>query len=148
MAVGPHPLESVLGAEKRFSTMLEILLNKGGPLGVVKDFVVKSVYQKRDGIHWHILFWVESGTASDNVVMAEMPRYSDTSNVQAQYVRRMVQKYQMHRECYPSRCFKGYGGKVLSKCKYGFPFKVPQFIEELDDEGIRFIYKRRCKKIL
>ena len=42
MAVGPHPLESVLGAEKRFSAMLEILLNKGGPLGVVKDFVVKS----------------------------------------------------------------------------------------------------------
>ena len=51
--------------------------------------------------------------------MAEMPRYSDTSNVQAQYARRMVQKYQIHRECYPSRCFKGYGGKVLSKYKYG-----------------------------
>ena len=78
--------------------------------------------------------------------MAEMPRYSDTSNVQAQYARRMVQKYQMRRECYPSRCFKGYGGKVLSKCKYGFPFTVPQFTEELDDEGIRFIYKRRCKE--
>ena len=78
MAVGPHPLESVLGAEKCFSAMLEILLNKGGPLGVVKDFVVKSEYQKRGGIHWHILFWVESGTARDNVIMAEMPRYSDT----------------------------------------------------------------------
>ena len=75
MAVGPHPLEAVLGAEKRFSAMLEILLNKVGPLGVVKDFVVKSEYQKRGRIHWHILFWVESGTAPDNVVMAEMPRF-------------------------------------------------------------------------
>ena len=53
MAVGPHPLEAVLGAEKRFSAMLELLLNKGGPLGVVKDFVVKSEYQKRGGINWH-----------------------------------------------------------------------------------------------
>ena len=38
----------MLGAEKRFSAMLEILLNnKGGPLGIVKDFVVKTEYQKR-----------------------------------------------------------------------------------------------------
>ena len=94
MSVGPHPLESVLGAEKRFSAMLEILLNnKGGPLGIVKDFVVKTEYQKRGGIHWHILFWVEPDTVPDNVVMAEMPRYSDVSNIQAQYARRMVQKY-------------------------------------------------------
>ena len=47
MAVGPHPLEAVLGAEKRFSAMLEILLNKAGPLGIVKDFVAKLEYQKR-----------------------------------------------------------------------------------------------------
>ena len=101
-------------------------------MGVVKDFVVNSEYQKRGGIHWHILFWVESGTAPDNVVMAEMPRYCDTSNVQAQYARRMVQKYQMHRECYPSRCFKGYGVKMFhSRCL------------NFDDEGIRFIYKGR-----
>ena len=47
MSVGPHPLESVLGAEKRFSAMLEIILNKkGGPLGIVKDFVIKTEYQK------------------------------------------------------------------------------------------------------
>ena len=50
MSVGPHPLESVLGAEKQFSAMLEILLNnEGGPLGVVKDFVAKLGYQKRGG---------------------------------------------------------------------------------------------------
>ena len=71
--------------------------------------------------------------------MAEIPHYRDTSNIEAQYARRMVQKYQMHCECYPSQCFKGYSGKVLSKCKYGFPFKE---IEEIDQDGVRFLYKR------
>ena len=44
----------------------------------------------------------------------------------------MVQKFQMHMECHPERCFKGYGGKVLSKCKCGFPFKVLQMVDEDD----------------
>ena len=57
----------------------------------------------------------------------------------------MVQKYQMHRECHPERCFKGYRGKVLSKCKYGFPFKT-QLVEELGEECIRYLYQRRCKE--
>ena len=146
-AVGPHPLESILGAEKRFHAMMDILLDKtAGPMGLVKDYVVKTEYQKRGGIHWHILFWIEPGTAPDNVVMAEMPRHSDTSNVEAQYARRMVQKYQVHRECYPSRCLKGYGGKVLSRYKYGFPFKTPQLKEELDEDEVRYVYVRRCKE--
>ena len=52
----------------------------------------------------------------------------------------------MHRECYPERCFKGYARKILTKCKYGFPFKVPQLTEELDEDGIRYLYTRRCKE--
>ena len=40
----------MLGTEKRFSAMLEIFLNnRGGPLGKVKDFAVKTEYQKREG---------------------------------------------------------------------------------------------------
>ena len=146
-AVGPYPLESILGAEKRFHAMMDILLDKtSGPLGLVRDYVVKTEYQKRGGIHWHILFWVEPGTVPDNVVSAELPRHPDTSNIQAQYARRMVQKFQMHRQCYPSRCLKGYGGKVLSRCKYGFPFKTPQLKEELDEDEVRYVYVRRCKE--
>ena len=60
-----------------------------------------------------------------------MPCSADTQNVQAQYARKMVQKYQMHCECHPDRCFKGYAGKILTKCKYGFPFKVPQLNEKM-----------------
>ena len=146
-AVDPNPLESVLGAEKCFSAMMDILLDKNsGPLGTVVDFAVKKDYQKRGGLHWHILFWVQPGSTPDNVVLAEMPCSADTQNVQAQYARRMVQKYQMHHECHPDRCFKGYAGKILTKCKYGFPFKIPQLNEELDEDGIRFLYTRRCKE--
>ena len=146
-SVGSHPLESVLGAEKRFSAFMDLLLDKkSGPVGEVTDYVTKKEYQRRGGIHWHILVWVKPGTAPENVVMAELPRASDPNDKRAQHIRRMVQKFQMHRECHPERCFKGYGGKVLSKCKYGFPFKVPQLVEELDEEGIRYLYKRRCKE--
>ena len=146
-AVGPNPLESVLGAEKRFTAMMDILLDKNsGPLGIVVDFAVKKEYQKCGGLHWHILFWVQPGSTPYNVVLAEMPHSADTRNVQAQYAHRMVQKYQMHRECHPDRCFKGYAGKILTKCKYGFPFKIPQLNEELDEDGTRFLYTRRCKE--
>ena len=146
-AVGSHPLESVIGAEKRFSALMDMLLDKkSSPVGEVTDYVTKKEYQRRGGIHWHILVWVRPGTAPDNVVMAEMPRVSDPTDEKAKNIRRMVQKYQIHRECHPDRCFKGYGGKVLSKCKYGFPFKTPQLKEELDEEGIRYLYKRRCRE--
>jgi len=49
-AVGPHPLQSVLGAEKRFKAMLDMLLDKkDGPLGEVTNFSVKKEYQRRGG---------------------------------------------------------------------------------------------------
>ena len=67
-----------------------------------------------------------------------MPEYSDVSSIQAQYARRMVQKYEVQQECSPLWF------QVLSKCKYGFPFKVPQYTEELDDDGI--MYRCRCKE--
>ena len=98
-SVGFNPLESVLGAEKRFSTMMDILLDKKcGPLGVVIDYPMNKEYQKRGGLHWHLLFWVESGSSPDDVISAELPRSADITNVQAQYARKMVQRHQMHRE--------------------------------------------------
>ena len=127
--------------------MVDIILDKKcGPLGTVIDYAVKKEYQKKGGLHWHILFWVEPGTIPDDVISAELPRSSDITNVQAQYARKMVQRYQVHRECYPERCFKGYAGKILTKCKSGFPFKVPQLTEELDEDGICYLYTRRYKE--
>ena len=42
-AVGHNPLESVLGTEKHFSAMMDILLDKkSGPLGIITDYAVKK----------------------------------------------------------------------------------------------------------
>ena len=94
----------------------------GGPLGVV---TVKKEYQRSGGVHWHMLIWVEPGTAPPYAVMAEMPRAANTSDVRAAYLRKLVENMLQHKTCHPSRCLKGSHGKVLSKCKYGFPFEVP-----------------------
>ena len=51
-----------------------------------------------------------------------------------------------HKQCYPSRCFKGSHGKTLSKCKYGFPYKVPEPCETLDQEMVRYLYPRALKE--
>ena len=150
-SVGFNLLEYILGAEKRFSAMMDMMLDKKcGPLGTVIDYAVKKEYQKRGGLHWHILFWVEPSTTPDDVISAELPHSSDTTNVQFQYARKVVQRYQVHQECYPERCFNGYAGKILTKCKYGFRFKVLQLTEELDEDGVRYLYTKQkhlgCKK--
>ena len=89
-----------------------------GPLGVVTDSIVKKEYQCRGVVPWHMLIWVEPGTVPPHAVMAE--RAADTSDVSAAYLRKLVENMLQHKTCYPSRCFKGSHGKVLSKCKYGF----------------------------
>ena len=125
--VGFKPQISVLAAEKRFDWFMSILRSpEGGPLGRVVDSIIKKEYQRRGAVHWHMLIWVEPGSAPPHAVMAEMPRAADTSEVRAAYLRKLVENMLQHKTCYPSRCFKGSHGKVLSKCKYGFPFTVPQ----------------------
>ena len=142
--VGFKPQFSVLAAEKRFDWFMSILRSsEGGPLGVVTDSIVKKEYQRRGAVHWHMLIWVEPGTAPPHAVMAEMPRAADTSDVRAAYLRKLVSNMLQHKTCYPSRCFKGSHGKVLSKCKYGFPFEVPHETVCLDEDGVRYLYVRR-----
>ena len=77
--VGFKPQISVLAAEKRFDWFMSILRSPdGGPLGVVQDSVIKKEYQRRGAVHWHMLIWVEPGTAPKHAVIAEMPRAADT----------------------------------------------------------------------
>ena len=63
-----------------------------------------------------------AGTAPPHAVMAEMPHAANTSDVRVAYLRKLVENMLQHKVCYLSR---GSHGKVLSKCKYGFPFDVP-----------------------
>jgi len=141
--MGWHPHVSVLAAEKRFEWIMNILTGSNGPLGTVEEYVWKKEYQRRGAVHWHILFWIQPGTEPEGTIMAEVPRCADVSNQVAAYLRKIVKKMLLHDRCYPDRCFKGSFGKVLSYCKYGFPFKIPQLAEELDDDDVRYLYIRR-----
>ena len=144
---GYHPQVSVMSAEKRFQWFMRILASDDGPLGCVEEYVWKKEYQKRGAVHWHMLLWIQPGTIPEGAVMAEVPRPVEVFNETMQnvgfYLRKIVLKMQMHGQCNPSRCFKGAFGKHLPYCKYGFPFKVPQLTEELDEDNVRYVYVRR-----
>jgi len=136
-----------MSGEKCFQWFMHILQSDDGPLGSVEDYVWKKEYQKRGAVHWHMLVWVKAGTIPDGAIMAEVPCPPSTDSEELSmvglYLRKLVLKMQMHGQSVPRRCFKGAFGKYLPYCKYGFPFKVPQLTEELDEDGVRFIYVRR-----
>ena len=145
---GFHPQVSVLAAEKRFQWFMHILQSNDSPLGFVEDYVWKKEYQKRGAVHWHMLVWVTPGTSPEGVIMAEVPRPPKTDNKQLNdvglYLRKIVLNMQMHGQCNPARCFKGAFGKYLPQCKYGFPFKVPQLTEELDEDCAVCVHSQRA----
>ena len=142
-----QPVGSVLAAEKRYDWTMDIVrATDGGPFGVVTDLVVKKEYEKRGAVHWHMLLWADEDTIPEHAIMAEMPRCPDTGNQCAAYLRQVVGDMQVHKQCYPSRCFKGSHGKTLEHCKYGFPFEVPEPEERLDKEQVRYLYKRTLQE--
>ena len=72
--------------------------------------------------------------------MAEMPCHSDTTNIEAQYARRMSNNFSFVGNAIQHDVSKvNYGGKTMNKCKHGFPFKVPQLVEELDEDCICYL---------
>ena len=140
---GGYPDVSVMAAEERFHWYMSNFLcnSKEAPLGKVVDYVWKKEYQKRGAVHWHMLLWVEPGTIPDDAVVAEMPRPADTNSDTGRYLRKMVRKLETHDYCTP-KCFQKAFGQTSNKCKYGFPYDVPQEVEELDEENIRYLYPR------
>ena len=94
-----------------------------------------------------MLLWVKPGMTPNNTIMAEVPRPQKVDEEHLQevgtYLRKVVLKMQMHGQCKPNWCYKDAFGKQLSYCKYGFPFKVPQLTEELDEDNVGYIYVHR-----
>ena len=84
-----------------------------------------------------MILWIKEGSIPDNVIVAELPR---GNNEDSQHLRELVQKFQVH-TCRPNRCFCTTSGKVITRCKYGFPQKL-QNKDGIDRDGIRFEYKR------
>ena len=136
-----------MAAEKIFEWLMKIILSHDDcPFGIVEDYVWKKEYQKHGAIHWHMLLWCKPGTVPEHCIMAELTRSSDPNDSITAYLRKIVHKMQCHCRCVPERCLKGYGGKRLHTCKYGFPFAIPHTQECLDEEGIRYLYVRRHKE--
>ena len=78
-------------------------------------------------------------------VMAEILQGHNTNDVRAAYLRKIVEQMQQHKTY---AILHGSHGKTLSKCKYGFLFKVPEPKERMDDahDGVRHLYLRRHKE--
>ena len=78
-----------------------------------------------------------------DVVCATMPRESDGFDPKfTAYLRDLYKECNMVHQCYPDKCFNIGRGRVCTKCKLGYPFSVPQEREELDDSGVRLLYRR------
>ena len=93
--MGFKPQISVLTAEKRFDWLMSILRSEGGPLGVATDSIIKKEYLRGGAIHWHMLIWVEPGTACAHAAIAEMPHAADTTDVRAAYLRKHAAAHNM-----------------------------------------------------
>ena len=112
----------------------------------MEDYVWKKEYQKRGAVHWHMLLWCKPRTISKHCIMAELPCSSDPNDSITAYLRKVEYKMHCHYRCVPERCLKGYGGKGLHTCKYGFPFAIPQTEGCLDEEGIRYLCTQTQRK--
>ena len=113
--------------DQRWAFKQEVLQKEDGPLGHVLHFWYRFEYQHRGAIHAHMVLWVKKDTVPPDAVSAEVPR-GETNTEFVNTCRDLVKKYQTHNQCSPSRCFKGPAGKVLTSCKYGFPFDINQVI--------------------
>ena len=84
-----------------------------------------------------MLIWIKPGTETVGLISAQMPRYIHPCN---HTWRNVVEQFMIH-TCRRERCFKGPNGRILHKCKFGFPFDLCAE-EHLDDQKIRYNYVR------
>jgi hypothetical protein len=133
---------------KRFREfMTQFIKKRNDVFGTVTDWWWRMEYQKRGGIHIHMVIWCDPvEKPKENKISAEMPRFKSPDNGSLPHPcneqwRNAVKSTQIHR-CRDNRCFKGPRGRKLTKCKYGFPFQLNDE-EKLDQSGVRYNYIRR-----
>ena len=144
------PTEAVLRMNRFINGFKQrFIRNKvNNPFGDVHEFFIRTEYQKRGALHYHILLWSKEGSY-DNVISAEVPRSTIPIPV-TDRMREYVLKYQIH-NCGPI-CFKESNIKTKRSkkskkmdsdhCRNGFPFHLCE--EESEDiNGRRILYVRR-----
>ncbi|OWA54733.1 hypothetical protein BV898_19133 [Hypsibius exemplaris] len=145
---GVHfPVEMVEAFCQRFEGFMDrFIRTENNVFGRVRDWWYRMEYQKRGGIHIHMVIWWDEETApNEQKISAEMPRFKDPNDSTKPHPmndlwREAVLQTQIH-HCFDSRCLRGPGGTRLQNCKYGFPFALCSE-ERLDKMGIRYEYLR------
>ena len=114
-----HPIDVSEYFFKRFEALHNIFQGKKSVFGEVQNWWYRVESQNRGALHIHMILWIKEGTIPDNVIVAELSRGNDED---CQHLTELVQKFQLH-TCRPNRCFHTTSGKVITRCKYGFPQK-------------------------
>ena len=133
------PVEMAKAFYRRFDMfMTNIIRNRKGPFGTVQEYWWRVEYQKRGGLHIHMVVWCQPGTVSPNVISAEMPRFNHEQN---NHFRDRVHRYMIH-NCRDFYCKTGAGGRLLPKCRHGFDDFILTNEDRLDNSTIRWLYRR------
>ena len=119
-------------------------IGKKGPFGIVRDYWYRYEYQERGRVHLHCAVWCVPDSIPDDVICATMPRESHGlgSPEYTEYLRNLYKQCNMLHTCFPDRCYNVGHNRVIDHCKSGFPFETPQLNEELDEKGVRMLYRR------
>ena len=143
-----HTVACAVAYERRFALWRKhVLSNKDGPYGDVHAFWWRHEYQKRGAIHTHIVLWckdADSSNASKEPIFSMMPRCKDPPSDLRSFLmncRQSIWDSQRHQTCKQDRCFKGWGNRKFSQCKYGYPQPLLPS-RAPDDLGIRMLYPR------
>ena len=126
-----HPVDVSEYFFKRFEALHDILQSKKSVFGEVEYWWYRVESQNRGALHIHMILWIKQGTMRGDAIIAELPRGNDE---ESQHLRELVEKFQVHK-CRPNRCFLTTRGKLLTKCKYGFPQKL-RCSDGIDNDGI------------
>ena len=140
-----HDKEACVAFHKRVEIFKRefLAIGKNGPFGKVRDYWFRFEYQERGRVHLHGVVWCEANSIPDDVICATMPRESDGFDPKfTAYLRDLYKECDMVHQCYPDKCFNIGRGRVCTKRKSGYPFSVLQEREELDDSGVRLLYRR------
>ncbi len=117
---------------RRWQLLLhKVIMDANGPVGEVEHFFWRIEYQARGAPHIHGKLWVKDakilGIHSDEEVKEFIEKYISCRippPTESPELNRLVTNYQIHK-CNASCLRKAkLGGKVFTKCRYGFPRKA------------------------
>jgi hypothetical protein len=141
----------VIAFHRRFQKFMKMFILKQNDIfGKVTDYWWRMEYQKRGGIHIHMVIWCDKEKLAQlgTKISAEMPRFDPSDPVLKNLTPKALalwrdKVWRNHRHtCREVRCFRGPQGKRLKQCKQGFPFQLNDE-EKLDKSGVRYLYVRR-----